>query len=393
MKRILLIITLAGTALLHQACEKCEILEMTVEDPDPLFDCPDFMANVGDACDDGNPDTINDAIDANCNCTGEILNTCSGTLYAARFQAADNVGNPSAWFFDGAPKAQGQLGAFAPIGQQQNALLNGDPFPTNFAAFDPLNRNYVMAYQYGPQRANPMYYAQTAPFADRFFTQETFFSAPAFLNGRLYAMQVTLEGNNASYEIVEIDQNNGALRSLFSEKLRVNSPLLNAALSSASDHQNGLVYFLSSTNLFVFDPAAVSVTRVDIDPGYTPSEPDIYFGLELQNAPHRLLAVRGRFEPGGGIAELVSISTDGNYTVQTVFDISNNLSDDNDGEIAFASYASTFAQCDNTYYLSELVAPNTDPQESFLIEIRLDENVLSSRRLPDFVFGLEMRED
>ena len=35
------------------------------------FQCPDLEANFGDPCDDGNPNTINDEIDTDCNCTGE----------------------------------------------------------------------------------------------------------------------------------------------------------------------------------------------------------------------------------------------------------------------------------------------------------------------------------
>ncbi|MCB0562611.1 MAG: hypothetical protein KDD09_26850, partial [Phaeodactylibacter sp.] len=44
-------------------------------------DCDDSDPNItsqpGDACDDGNPATINDVVDADCNCAG-TLNTCPG---------------------------------------------------------------------------------------------------------------------------------------------------------------------------------------------------------------------------------------------------------------------------------------------------------------------------
>ncbi|MCO6477748.1 MAG: right-handed parallel beta-helix repeat-containing protein [Phaeodactylibacter sp.] len=42
------------------------------------FDCPARMANIGDLCNDGNPNTINDAIDDNCNCAGAPV-SCPGT--------------------------------------------------------------------------------------------------------------------------------------------------------------------------------------------------------------------------------------------------------------------------------------------------------------------------
>lgn len=38
-----------------------------------VYDCPDLSANIGDACNDGNPNTINDAISADCECVGETL--------------------------------------------------------------------------------------------------------------------------------------------------------------------------------------------------------------------------------------------------------------------------------------------------------------------------------
>ncbi len=42
----------------------------TCDDGSCLYDCPALMLNIGDLCDDQNPDTDNDVIDANCNCNG-----------------------------------------------------------------------------------------------------------------------------------------------------------------------------------------------------------------------------------------------------------------------------------------------------------------------------------
>ncbi|MCO6477330.1 MAG: metallophosphoesterase, partial [Phaeodactylibacter sp.] len=41
------------------------------------FDCPALQANTGDACDDGDNTTLNDMVDANCNCTGTPT-ACTG---------------------------------------------------------------------------------------------------------------------------------------------------------------------------------------------------------------------------------------------------------------------------------------------------------------------------
>ncbi len=38
-----------------------------------IYDCPDLSANIGDACDDGNPDTENDMITPGCICAGALI--------------------------------------------------------------------------------------------------------------------------------------------------------------------------------------------------------------------------------------------------------------------------------------------------------------------------------
>jgi Secretion system C-terminal sorting domain len=41
-----------------------------------VYDCPALSANIGDACDDGNANTSNDVINANCECVGEMVYDC-----------------------------------------------------------------------------------------------------------------------------------------------------------------------------------------------------------------------------------------------------------------------------------------------------------------------------
>ena len=47
----------------------------------PIYDCPALGANIGDACDDGNADTNNDVVQADCSCAGMPMNnpTCAAT--------------------------------------------------------------------------------------------------------------------------------------------------------------------------------------------------------------------------------------------------------------------------------------------------------------------------
>src|SRR5690606_16228667 len=50
------------------------------------FDCPDLNANIGDTCDDENADTENDVVTADCECVGTIVYDCTA------LQA--NIGDP-----------------------------------------------------------------------------------------------------------------------------------------------------------------------------------------------------------------------------------------------------------------------------------------------------------
>ncbi len=46
-----------------------------------VYDCPDLNANIGDACDDGNPGTINDVVNSDCECEGEpSIASLSGSI-------------------------------------------------------------------------------------------------------------------------------------------------------------------------------------------------------------------------------------------------------------------------------------------------------------------------
>ena len=53
---------------------------ITIIDTDPLFDCIDLEANVGDACDDGDDNTDNDRISDDCECVGNQIFDCANLL-------------------------------------------------------------------------------------------------------------------------------------------------------------------------------------------------------------------------------------------------------------------------------------------------------------------------
>ena len=48
----------------------CTCAGTPIPPPPPAVDCPTLNANIGDACNDGNANTINDVVQANCTCAG-----------------------------------------------------------------------------------------------------------------------------------------------------------------------------------------------------------------------------------------------------------------------------------------------------------------------------------
>ncbi len=68
----------------------------------PIFDCPNISANIGDACDDGNPNTENDAVQANCVCQGSPIGTVvtsssialTGGASSTTICAGDGIADP-----------------------------------------------------------------------------------------------------------------------------------------------------------------------------------------------------------------------------------------------------------------------------------------------------------
>lgn len=63
-------------ALLLTTCEDCEVISSETEPAVPLVDCPALALNIGDACDDDNPDTSNDTVQADCTCLGSFGIDC-----------------------------------------------------------------------------------------------------------------------------------------------------------------------------------------------------------------------------------------------------------------------------------------------------------------------------
>jgi hypothetical protein len=356
-----------------------------------VFDCPELELNIGDPCDDNNPDTQNDMVDANCNCEGEIISDCTGIFFASRITFDGS--NITGYFFDSAVKAPGTSVNFNNLEQKSNGFLGASTaFYSNFSAFNPLDNEYAFAYQIDEGVPNPLYLAELDIFNSTFVEAEAYYGAPVFYEGELYAIDVFYDAPNAQYSIVRIDQSTGATTELFADNITVNSPMLKVALTSTVDSEGNL-YFLSATNMIIYNVPGNFITYVDIDETYNADNPVAYLGLEYKADEDLLLAIKGKFLTNAQEPELVSISTDGNFSIQSLFNIQDNLGPNNDGQIEFPFYSTAFAQCDNTYYITEIRELEADQAQTFLIQINLNNNSLEENLFQDYFYGLEILEN
>ncbi len=76
-------------------CQSAYAAEGGLPSQDPAcFDCPELLANIGDACDDSNTETVNDMITVNCDCAGTPINLFDCPELAANFGDACDDGDP-----------------------------------------------------------------------------------------------------------------------------------------------------------------------------------------------------------------------------------------------------------------------------------------------------------
>ncbi|MDB4285836.1 hypothetical protein N9933_00880 [bacterium] len=318
--------------------------------------------------------------------------TCDGTFFAMRINT-NTTGKIAGYFFDSlsksipTPFSSGQLEEFP------QTIFSNDHFPSDFSAFDPVHKTYAFATQYENFGSRPLFVADLAPYDAGLRIAQSSFAAPVFLNGKLYAIQAGGEPPRIQYTVVEIDLQTGMTTSLFSEMVTANSLFMNQAMTSASNHSDE-IYFLSATNLITYTPGTSTATYTDIDVSHNVNNQVIYYGLEYQQSEKQLLAIKGILQSPVPVSELVSISLDGTQQVTPIIDIQKNLGSENDGEISPEFYSTTFSQCDDVYYISELVEiePAGGILESFIIEVDLEEMTLRENRVEGYYYGLEVAE-
>ena len=129
--------------------EISDALIVVLTDCAPEYDCPNLMANIGDQCDDGNPETTNDTVTPNCTCDGETcpapINDFAGGAFT---NTPDRIWGVPGWdTFDvscatlsepacvGAPIADSWY-SFVAQAENQGILVQANPADPNAATAD-----------------------------------------------------------------------------------------------------------------------------------------------------------------------------------------------------------------------------------------------------------------
>jgi hypothetical protein len=387
MKKLLSIL-LSALFLLLAACEDCEIISSETEPAVPLVDCPTLALNIGDPCDDANPDTTNDTVDANCICTGELVNNCTGNILVMRAEVVNNnLGDIFLERSEQAPLDQVNFTPIEPI--TGSAIQIGEFFPFQFSTHAPGQQRYYFGFQYENPGLNPLLLASTdGSFSPAYLPSELPYAAPVYHQGELYAIHVDFDAPTVNYQILRIDLSNGQVIPLFSGSVTVNSQVVNPAFFSVSNGADKL-FFLAGTSLFEYSVSANSVTHVLLEPNPDPDMPVVYTGLEYRRSTNELLALRHR--SAGDIIQsaLFSISQDGTFAQDQLLDLNAYTLFSDSGIL----HSTAYDHCSDTYYLTTPVSLEQELFESYLVEVRLNNEMVVDKRFPGFLFGLEIQED
>lgn len=376
---------LAGMVLSLQACHNCVITEL--EDPN-AFDCPELALNIGDPCDDGNPDTSNDIVSANCICMGEPVNNCQGDILVLRAEVmSSNLGDV---FLDRSEQTSIDQVNFTPIEAiTGSAIQVGEPFPFQFSTLASSQQGYYYGFQYENPGLNPLLQASTdGSFTPSYLLSDLPYAAPVYHQGEFYAIHVDYDAPAANYQILRIDLSNGQVIPQFSGSVATNSEVIDPRFFSVSNGTDK-VFFVAGTSLFEYSVDANAVSHVLLEPNPDPDMPALYTGLEFRSNTNELLALRTQVIGNAIQTSLITISLDGSFSQNQLLDI--------DGYILFGDagilHSTAYDNCSNTYYITAPVALEEEVFESYLIEVNLNNTTLLEKRFLGYLFGVEVQED
>lgn len=345
-------ISILALLFLFDSCQKCELIDQTIDNPSPA---------------------------------------CAGIFYFNKTQSPFSDFN---FFFNEFDKPIPEPFEYAQGPGPNLVPTAGDLIASNFSAFDSINGQYIFEYRYfdGSTPMIRFHHHDVETFTSTFSSPMSNFSSPVFINTELYAITAGQDNQFAFYEIVELNPLTGQVISvLTSGNFAANSPFDSHYMSSVSNGDD-LIYFLSGTNLIEARVSTLTSRHIDIDPTYNVNDnPVIYYGLEYASSKNSLLAmVKLQDGVGAPITDLVTIDISIKPAIITSnFNIAASLPKGQDDQINPEFYSTTFDQCDNTYYITE-IQPVSGNITTNLHEINLDKMEFKTQQIQDYMYGLEL---
>ncbi len=278
------------------------------------------------------------------------------------------------------------------IGSLNSFEVERSIFPTNNAIYDESSKQLVGIIS----RERKLIRFQTDSGTSSATNLATTITAPLFLNGQCYGIEVGNEGyasgGTATFNILQID----LLTGLYMNGLTLSSNNFNyvsffnhESMSAATDGKDEL-YYLSGTNLIHVTASTGDVEAFDLFPNFDSNNNFArFYGLEFKS-DKSLLAIKEEFNASGKVLELIEINLDGNSPqVFTLFDIGSNIPPFSNWAINSESYSTAYDSCKDIYYITSRETIS-NPVTSKLIRINLNDNSIHQQVFNDYLFGINL---
>lgn len=298
----------------------------------------------------------------------------------------DQTGAGQTFFLDSIQKPVNTPLVFNNIYNEVQANFFG-PFtrPSNYDTYNSINNTYFI--EFPVQQRLFKYEIDTQTRSE--FIISGFYAAPMFYNGTLYALEVDFSNfgyatDPAVFEMKTINQNDGSVISLTSGTFPLISSFDWESMSSAKD-DNGILYFISHTNLITYNINTNTATHTELVPTFdVGTDYQRFYGLEMRNNGS-LLALRERDNDTGEGLELVEIDSNNPIAAPTVvFDfMANGI------ELNSEFYSTTYDACDDTYYITSRDVNNVSTTNFYKID--LANSTYITENFPYYLMGIETK--
>ena len=220
-------------------------------------------------------------------------------------------------------------------------------------------------------------------------TLTTFGRYPEYIDGELHFLKFS------SSTVDVIDKSGNIISSNLNLDLSGSGLFDLNAMSTTSDQNSGKIFYLANNVLFVYDKPNNTLSKITLET-YNNSNPVKYSGIEFISA-NELLMMKGSTVSGQKNLELIklNISDFSNPIMTSVMsstDFSSALSF-NVGRIIGRfeeTVCTSYDDCDNSYYVS-FFSPDVFPSQAYIIECKLNSNVINEYSLPSgkYILGVE----